>query len=520
MSTYTQTVFFTPKDALLTGNPAKLIKGAEVDPELAAIATAIASKYDSSNLFANPSATVGLTNVVGSATTAMRSDAAPPLSQAIVPTWTAIHTFAAGLTSSAGITVNAAARNVASLGQLAQSFGNTTDNPTYSFNGTGATTFGGAVTATGAIAGSNFSGFANPSGTAGLTAVNGSAITAMRSDGAPAISQAIVPTWTGTHTFSGNTLSHSIAGKLSIGAPSSGNALTLTSLAGAGGLIINGGSSASLGIRLQDPGGNGVFIDIDTTNTEGSFRVAGTGASLGLYTGGAARQSISSTGNVTIAAPSSGVAFSATGIASSFAGRFVAPNSAGVSLGLQVQAGTNSLDQAFGVENASAGADLFRVQGDGGVIVGAPTGGNQGPGTLNAGNLYVNGVAVATGTGTTTGTFTGTFTGFAAGNTGTCTWTKTGNTVTLFMPTNLATSNATSFTMTGLPAAIQPATLTQSVSLTGDTQSNGAQALSPNAVITAASGTVTFHTGGGGANWASAGNKGWSVGASITYSVQ
>lgn len=46
---------------------------------------------------------------------------------------------------------------------------------------------------------------ANPTGTIGLTAVNGVASTAIRSDGAPALSQAIVPTWTGAHTFTGNT---------------------------------------------------------------------------------------------------------------------------------------------------------------------------------------------------------------------------------------------------------------------------------------------------------------------------
>lgn len=45
----------------------------------------------------------------------------------------------------------------------------------------------------------------NPTGTIGLTAVNGSASTFLRSDGAPALSQAIVPTWTGTHTFSNST---------------------------------------------------------------------------------------------------------------------------------------------------------------------------------------------------------------------------------------------------------------------------------------------------------------------------
>jgi hypothetical protein len=42
---------------------------------------------------------------------------------------------------------------------------------------------------------------ANPTGTAGLAAVNGSAATFMRSDGAPPISQAIAPTWTGVHAF-------------------------------------------------------------------------------------------------------------------------------------------------------------------------------------------------------------------------------------------------------------------------------------------------------------------------------
>lgn len=58
-------------------------------------------------------------------------------------------------------------------------------------NGTD-TSWGTVTTATGA----------NPTGTAGLAAVNGSAATFLRSDGAPAISQAIAPTWTGVHTFS------------------------------------------------------------------------------------------------------------------------------------------------------------------------------------------------------------------------------------------------------------------------------------------------------------------------------
>jgi hypothetical protein len=43
---------------------------------------------------------------------------------------------------------------------------------------------------------------ANPTASVGLSAVNGSAATFLRSDGAPALSQAIAPAWTGQHTFS------------------------------------------------------------------------------------------------------------------------------------------------------------------------------------------------------------------------------------------------------------------------------------------------------------------------------
>jgi hypothetical protein len=43
---------------------------------------------------------------------------------------------------------------------------------------------------------------ANPTATIGLTAVNGSAGTFLRSDGAPALSQGIAPTWTNSHAFS------------------------------------------------------------------------------------------------------------------------------------------------------------------------------------------------------------------------------------------------------------------------------------------------------------------------------
>lgn len=49
MSNYTKTTNFTAKDSLNTGNPAKVVKGSEIDTEFDNIATAIATKADSNS---------------------------------------------------------------------------------------------------------------------------------------------------------------------------------------------------------------------------------------------------------------------------------------------------------------------------------------------------------------------------------------------------------------------------------------------------------------------------------------
>lgn len=57
---------------------------------------------------ANPTAVVGLTAVNGVATTYLRSDGAPPLSQSIIPVWTGLHTFQTngiGTTSTDGLVI-------------------------------------------------------------------------------------------------------------------------------------------------------------------------------------------------------------------------------------------------------------------------------------------------------------------------------------------------------------------------------------------------------------------------------
>lgn len=64
MSDYSQLTFFEPKDSLATSDPNKIIRGADVDPEFAAIAVAIASKYDVTDLATQAEAEAGASNTV------------------------------------------------------------------------------------------------------------------------------------------------------------------------------------------------------------------------------------------------------------------------------------------------------------------------------------------------------------------------------------------------------------------------------------------------------------------------
>lgn len=197
--------------------------------------------------FANPTGTIGLTAVNGVATTGIRSDGAPALSQAIVPTWSGFHTFTALGTTSLNTYPLKLSNSAVRMGFTETDA--TLDNGRWDLNASGEAlswrtvddagispvTFwqvqrtGTLVDAINLTANtvtvngqnvcradgngcpSSFSGLANPTATIGLTAVNGSATTALRSDGAPALSQAIAPTWTGAHTFTVNptTLSNS-----------------------------------------------------------------------------------------------------------------------------------------------------------------------------------------------------------------------------------------------------------------------------------------------------------------------
>ena len=140
---------------------------------------------------------------------------------------------------------------------------------------------------------------------------------------------------------------------------------------------------------------------LDSNGVPASFFGVGTPQSIGFAVGisGATKLQITSAGNTTIPAPTSGVALSVLAVATAGfagqAGKFSAPNTTGQSNGVEILAGTSNADANLLCANAAGTSNYLVVYGDGGVVIGNPTGGDKGPGTLNIqGTLYVNGVAV------------------------------------------------------------------------------------------------------------------------------
>jgi len=121
-------------------------------------------------------------------------------------TWSALQTFGNN------ISIGGATVNVTSL----------TTNNVLQYNGTNWVN----VTLASSAAG------ANPTATIGLTVVNGSAATFLRSDGAPALSQAIAPTWTGVHIFSPAARTSGVSPYFTINAPADTGITTATEAIG------------------------------------------------------------------------------------------------------------------------------------------------------------------------------------------------------------------------------------------------------------------------------------------------
>ena len=68
MSNYIKGTNFTVKDTLPTGNASKIVRGAEIDDELTAIASAISSKADSASPTFTGTVTVAALTISGAVT--------------------------------------------------------------------------------------------------------------------------------------------------------------------------------------------------------------------------------------------------------------------------------------------------------------------------------------------------------------------------------------------------------------------------------------------------------------------
>jgi hypothetical protein len=122
-------------------------------------------------------------------------------------------------------------------------------------------------------------------------------------------------------------------------------------------------------------------------------------------------------------------------------------------------------------------------------------------------------------TSTAYGSFTCTWGGFSAppGNT-TITYRKNGTLVTLLMPQTVGTSNATTFTLTGIPALLRPQTiLNQNQPIIG-LQDNGALVAGGLANVQA-TGVIQFFKDGTQPVWTAAGAKGFAAITALTYTI-
>lgn len=443
MSNYTVTTNFGAKDGLPSGNPAKLILGAQLTTEFTNIAAAILSKLDSSGTFV--SSITGTANQIASSGTGAVTLS---LQQNVIIPTPASGTALVANGASTGIVFHAISQGATGVPIIAD-----TNTFTNSQNI--------QIAASGSTA-----------GTYGIGLDSSVNLIIGRTDVA--------------HTA----LTVSLTGSVTVSAPVSGVSLVVNGTSGTQALI------AGL-LQIGDAVGlvgSGTNIFTSSTNP---IHIGTQGAALvDVTTNGVTRLTVSSSGAVTIAAPTGATALAVTGSANQHTANFIASSTAGSSFGVLIEAGTNATDAALEILNQAASVNYFRVHGDGGTEVGAPTGGNQGLGTLNATGLFVNGVAVGgaaaagsltgatlnatvvnsslTSVGTlanltvtnpivnsavaSTGSFTGTLTGGTTSPTTACQYTKIGNSVTLRLGAQTFVSNAGTFTVTGIPAAIQPAT--------------------------------------------------------------
>lgn len=88
------------------------------------------------------------------------------------------------------------------------------------------------------------------------------------------------------------------SGTVAINAPTAATALTIAGAAAQTLLLLSPLDSASVGLSIQDPGGNGTFVRLNTNNTNATLQAGGTVSSLAIVIGGTTRLTFASDGGI------------------------------------------------------------------------------------------------------------------------------------------------------------------------------------------------------------------------------
>jgi hypothetical protein len=272
-------------------------------------------------------------------------------------------------------------------------------------------------------------------------------------------------------------------------------------------LLGGGGGATGIG-KFADGSAPNPSITFGSDLTLGLYKA---GADiLGISTAGVSRGTIDASGHWVLPAVSSGQVLSIN-TQTSLAGLLINSNINTASLiNLDVNsvlmAQIGSVGLAGQIVVGSAAGDLALVTGGARVLFGGSSYAAVGP---TAGTL----VDMTP----DTGTFTITYTGMTAAVTGTATWSRVGKLVTLYLPSATGTSNSASFTMTGLPAAITPATLTQRLAVAQHALFDNGGGLGDATIQIATSGLITCYLAGNSGTWTAAGTKGAGSQFTVSY---
>lgn len=399
---------FQPANGILVGNPNTYVTTAATSSNVIALwsGTCNASSFlrgdGTCNSVAvpsgaNPTASVGLTAVNGVATTFMRSDGAPALSQSIVPTWTGAHTFTQSpllQASAPRLRYNATGAGVDEKQWAVQIFstGTFSLNTRTDIDGSGADAL--TITRTGTAI--NTVGW-----NAATFQVNASTATNFSNASS-------TNTFAGDSTFQNNVLLNTLAGTAA--SPN----LQITSASPNFALFEND-ATADNGLWVQRPVAEQLRFSSCTDS----------GGTCADYM--RVDRTASAVDTIQLDAGSNGIDVGATAIAAIAgleAGPQVLINSTNPSLYVNDSDATadnrlwrfgtptsNQLDFQTRNDANNSGVSWLTVARTGtsigvigfptssGITVGAPSGGAQGNGTINATGLFVNGVAVGVGSG-------------------------------------------------------------------------------------------------------------------------